>query len=133
MIEADQTIAEADADTTEADPIATESDRVKPWTVKGIAPEDRNAAIAAAKRNNMQIGEWLARAIRAQVQADHQASRAPVPVDPAAGQSDLGDIERLVVMVGQIAAATGEPPPKAVSRAAYRVVRDRLAGSLPSR
>lgn len=45
-------------------------DRVKPWTVKGIAPEERNAAIAAADRADMTIGEWLTRAIRTQVQAD---------------------------------------------------------------
>ena len=48
------------------------SDRVKPWTIKGIAPEERNAAIAAADRQDMNIGEWLSRAIRAQVQSDHQ-------------------------------------------------------------
>lgn len=54
---------------------------MKPWTVKGISPEARNAAIAAA-RDKLPIGEWLARAIRAHVQSDHQADRAPVPVLP---------------------------------------------------
>jgi hypothetical protein len=35
------------------------TDRVKPWTIKGIAPEERNAAIAAAEREGLAIGEWL--------------------------------------------------------------------------
>lgn len=42
-------------------------DRVKPWTVKGIGSEERTAAIAAAERSGLTIGEWLTRAIRTQV------------------------------------------------------------------
>ena len=51
------------------------SDRIKPWTIKGIAPEERNTAIAAADRQGATIGEWLSRAIRTQVQSDHQSER----------------------------------------------------------
>jgi hypothetical protein len=54
---------------------------VKPWTIKGIAPEERNAAIAAAEREGLTIGEWLTRAIRTQIQADHQANRMSSIVD----------------------------------------------------
>ncbi len=57
-------------------------DRVKPWTIKGVIPEVRNGAIAAAERARQPIGEWVSRAIRGQVQADRQESRAPVPVGP---------------------------------------------------
>jgi hypothetical protein len=52
-----------------ADGAADQSDRVKPWTVKGIPPEVRHAAIAAANREKQPIGEWLARAIRNQLQS----------------------------------------------------------------
>ena len=37
------------------------SDRIKPWTIKGIAPEERKAAITAADRQDMTIDEWLSR------------------------------------------------------------------------
>src|SRR4051794_4238948 len=61
---------------------AETADRVKPWTIKGIPPEERNAAIAAADREGLTIGEWLTRAIRTQVQADHRSDRLPVALDP---------------------------------------------------
>ena len=60
---------------------ADTTDRVKPWTIKGIPPEERNAAIAAAEREGLTIGEWLTRAIRTQVPADRQADRVPAVVD----------------------------------------------------
>ncbi len=60
----------------QADPPS--DDRIKPWTIKGISPEARNAAITAAERARQPIGEWVSRAIRSQVQSDHQESRTPV-------------------------------------------------------
>jgi len=73
----------------------------------------------------------VSRAIRGQVQADRQENRAPVPVgpepaptsDPAA---DLDQLERLVALTTSLAGA-GAPPPKAVSRGAYGLIRQRLA------
>ena len=41
----------------ETDEALETTDRVKPWTVKGIPPEERNAAIAAADRDGLTIGE----------------------------------------------------------------------------
>ena len=117
---------------SETDQSVEQSDPVKPWTVKGVPPEARNAAIAAAKRNKLPIGDWLVRSIRAQVQAEHQGQRAPaVMADQSAERSDpaadLAAVERLVAMVSQLATATGEAPPEAVSRTAYRLLRRRLA------
>jgi hypothetical protein len=40
------------------------SDRVKPWTIKGIAPGRAKRSVAAAQRADMSIGQWLTRAIR---------------------------------------------------------------------
>lgn len=108
--------------------MADQSDDVKPWTIKGIPPEVRNAGIAAAGREKMTIGEWLARAIRSQVQSDRQQDRAPVVVGPTVRPTaDLADIERLIAATAELAQATGEPPPKGVSRAAYGLLRDKLA------
>ncbi len=106
-------------------------DRVKPWTIKGISPEARNAAIAAAERARQPIGEWVSRAIRSQVQTDRQESRAAVPVQPQAAPAsdpaaDLAQLERLVALASSLSAA-GAPPPKAVSRGAYGLIRQRLS------
>src|ERR687885_2443604 len=86
--------------------------QVKPWTVKGIPPEERNAAIAAAEREGLTIGEWLTRAIRLQVQADRKSDRVPVVMEeavrPTADRtSDLADLERMIALAGKIAQANG--------------------------
>src|SRR3954465_7103377 len=99
---------------SETDEASETTDRVKPWTVKGIAPEERNAAIAAADREGLTIGEWLTRAIRTQVQVDHRSDRLPVALDPpppstSDRQSDLADLERVVELAKTLASANGEP------------------------
>src|SRR4051812_22517005 len=110
---------------------ADTTDRVKPWTIKGIAPEERNAAIAAAEREGLTIGEWLTRAIRTQVQTDHRSDRLPVPLDPPANlpsdrQSDLADLERVVELAKTLASANGEPIPATITRATYSLMREHL-------
>lgn len=100
-------------------------DKVLPWTIKGIPPEMRNAAIAAAKREKQTLGEWMSRAIRSQVQADRQQDRAPVPVAADRPEIDLTEVERMVTMAAQLAGA-GAPPPKSLSRVAYSLMRERL-------
>ena len=103
------------------------SDDVKPWTIKNIPPEERNAAIAAADRDGLTIGEWLRRAIREKVQSDRQKDRAPAPVLPmSAPASDLSDIERMIAMAEQLARVSGGSVPKSVSRPAFAILRDRL-------
>jgi hypothetical protein len=114
------------------------TDRVKPWTIKGIPPEERNAAIAAADREGLTIGEWLTRAIRTQVQADHRSDRLPVALDPPASfssdrQSDLADLERLVSLSEKLASATGQPIPPTITRATYSLMREHLKALKVSR
>src|SRR5690349_16323779 len=97
------------------------ADKVKPWTVKGIAPEERNAAIAAADREGMTIGEWLTRAIRSQIQSDRQADRVPAVVEEAVRpssdrQADLADLERMVALAEKIAQANQTPIPQSITR-----------------
>jgi hypothetical protein len=110
------------------------TDRVKPWTVKGIPPEERNAAIAAAERVGLTIGEWLTRAIRTQVQADLKSDRLPAVVDPPQQradqrvdcQADLADLERMVALAKTLAAANGKPIPPGITRATYALMREHL-------
>jgi hypothetical protein len=118
----------------ETDEVVDTTDRVKPWTVKGIAPEERNAAIAAADREDLTIGEWLTRAIRTQVKADHQSDRLPVALDPPSRkadtrsdrQADLVDLERMVALAQTLATANGQPIPVGITRATYSLMREHL-------
>lgn len=43
------------------------TDEPKPWSIRGVHPEVRNAALAAAKRDGVTIGDWLDRAIRSHI------------------------------------------------------------------
>src|SRR5690349_7964243 len=117
---------------------ADTTDRVKPWTIKGIAPEERNAAIAAAEREGLTIGEWLTRAIRTQVQVDHRSDRLPVVTEiPASAkadrQSDLADLERVVELAKTLASANGQPIPETIIRATYSLMREHLKALKGSR
>src|SRR3954451_14404708 len=110
------------SETVEAIETVDTADRVKPWPIKGSPPEERNAAIAAADREGLTIGERLTRAIRTQVQADHRSDRVPVVTEiPASGksdrQSDLADLERVVALAKTLASATGQPIPETITRA----------------
>jgi hypothetical protein len=123
---------------SETDEVLETTDRVKPWTVKGIPPEERNAAIAAADREGLTIGEWLTRAIRTQVQTDHRSDRLPVALDPPASlpsdrQSDLADLERVVALVKTLASANGEPIPPTITRVTYSLMREHLKALKVSR
>ena|SRR5690349_805295 len=123
---------------SETDEALETTDRVKPWTVKGIPPEERNAAIAAADREGLTIGEWLTRAIRTQVQTDHRSDRLPVPLDtpasfPSDRQSDLADLERVVELAKTLATANGQPIPPTITRATYSLMREHLKALKVSR
>jgi len=102
------------------------TDEPKPWSIRGVHPEVRNAALAAAKREGVTIGEWLDRAIRSHV----KSSRKPQEntSDNAVRQvADLSDAERLVGMITKLSEA-GAPVPKSVASKAYAIIRDSLKG-----
>lgn len=48
----------------------------KPWTIKNVPWEVRNAAISRADQSRETIGEWITRAIQSQVQEEVKGSRA---------------------------------------------------------
>lgn len=78
----------------------TVAEDIKPWTIKGIAPEHRNAAIAAADRADVLIGEWMSRAILSQVKIDQRTAVASATTQsgPATGPSasGLAEITQLI-------------------------------------
>lgn len=107
---------------------ADQADGVRPWTIKNIAPEERNASIAAAKRDKMDLGPWISLAIRQKIQADRQADRRPVPVDAPTGRPstppvDLTSLERMVALAEKVAAASGKPMPRDLRGATHRLLR----------
>src|SRR3954453_17085658 len=123
---------------SETDETSETTDRVKPWTVKAIPPEERNAAIAAAEGEGLTIGEWLTRAIRTQVQVDHRSDRLPIVTEiPASAkgdrQSDLADLERMITLAEKIASANGQPIPSGITKATYALMRDHLRAIRTSR
>lgn len=118
--QSDETAVESDRGGPESDA----SDAVKPWTIKAVPPEERNAAIAAAKRAGVPIGAWLSRAIRGHIAAERgQRGLAVRQPDP---RPALADVERLLAAAEKLSAISGEPPPKGVQRLGYGLIRDGL-------
>jgi len=107
------------------------TDDPKPWSIRGVHPEVRNAALAAAKREGVTIGEWLDRAIRSHVKSVRKQGENTS--DNAVRQvAGLSDAERLVSMISRLSEA-GAPIPKSVASKAYNVIRDGLKDVQESR
>jgi hypothetical protein len=87
--------------------MAAEKSDVAPWTIRGVEPEARNAAIEAAKRADMNLGEWIGRAIRTEIQKEKQGGALVPPVRQEALDSPTGlsDVERIVSAMRDLAAA----------------------------
>jgi len=100
------------------------TDDPKPWSIRGVHPEVRNAALSAAKREGVTIGEWLDRAIRSHVKNGRKHGEN-VSDNAVRQVADLSDAERLVSMISQLSEA-GAPVPKSVASKAYNVIRDGL-------
>jgi hypothetical protein len=87
----------------------TVAEDIKPWTIKNVAPEHRNAAIAAADRADLLIGEWLGRAILSQVKIDQRTSVA-APGAATSGETpstSLSEIEALIRIARDLASVPG--------------------------
>ena len=99
-------------------------DDIKPWTIRNVPPDVRNAALAAAKRRGVDIGELVSRALLSDIQAERQEQRAPAVVpapvpEPAttpaksegfARPFDLAGSAQLLAGMAQVLGALGEIP-----------------------
>lgn len=101
------------------------TETVKPWTVKGLPPEERNAAIAAAKRDGVTIGDWLARAIRHYVQHGNKPPAAQTTEPEVTPEQARAEVRELVSLISELSQA-GAAPPKSVAAQAYGLIRQRL-------
>ncbi len=97
------------------------SDSIKPWTIRSIPPEERDAASEAARRSDLTLGEWLSRAIRGQIQRESQ--EPPV----AGGHIVVPDVMRIAGTFRDLAAA-GVP----ISKANAKRLCKALLAPLPS-
>lgn len=104
------------------------SDDIKPWSIRGVPPESRNAAIAAANREKMAIGAWMDRAIRTQVQADLGRQTAPAVSsdNDRPTRQTIDDVAKVVGLISEMSAA-GAPPPKRVAAQAYGLLKAALS------
>ena len=87
---------------------------IRPWTLKNVPEESRSAAIMAAQRANLTIGEWVARKLLEAAQEDAQASRelvapaSPPVAEPAPSSTPaLSQLEQAAA----VAAILGALPP----------------------
>jgi hypothetical protein len=121
-----QVIPEADFAAPESD----QSDRIKPWTIKGIPIEIRNAAISAADRDGLPIGKWFERNIPAIIQQNRQQTRVTVvadqPVTPSDPKADLEEIKGVIAIARDLQEVSGDPLPEDVRKLGYDLVRGRL-------
>lgn len=97
----------------ERDPV----DIVGPWTIKAVATATRNAVNAAARRENLTVGQWLERRV-----TEWEAEGGPVPATPAA-PINLGDLAHVMQSARDLAAAAGVAVPPQLARDALGMVR----------
>lgn len=64
------------------------ADTPSPWSVKGVAPEAREAAKIAARKSGMTLGAWLTQMIRQSAAEQLRTPRGPAPPPPP---PDYGD------------------------------------------
>lgn len=118
-------------------------DDIKPWTVKGVSPETRNAAIAAAQREGMVMGEWLARAILGQVQAERNAKGPPAVIETSASTlvsyaaptvvaPALDQVRAVVAQLAELAPQLDHAAiPMRLQRKALRLLDQQMTALLP--
>lgn len=104
-----------------------------PWTLKGVDPESRNAAIKAAERAGRPVGAWVARVILEAAQRELTGSREVAavpeaqppavaqPSPPAANVADLSALAEAAARVAAMPQDTREA--KAFARTILRTMR----------
>ncbi|EKE78527.1 hypothetical protein [Oceanibaculum indicum] len=78
--------------------------QISPWSVKGVSPEDREAAKRAARQAGLPVGAWLSQAIR---HAGQEPTNRPVG-GPASGTPtpDPDQAAEIIALHGDVAILT---------------------------
>ena len=110
-------------------------DDIKPWTIRNVPPDVRQAAIAAAKRRGLDLGELVSRALLSDIQAERQDVFAPGEVTPeelrapaalptpAPPPLDLAGLAQLLGALGTMPEGTLRRDAERTTRAVLRQAR----------
>ena len=106
------------------------------WHVRSMPLAERQAAIEAATRQDRSNGEWLAAAIRTQLQLE-AGELAPAGRDevvrPNVAHVAPGDLEAVWRLCAAVAQGGGKPMPRDIQRAMWAQVRERMGVAPPPR
>lgn len=94
------------------------------WTVKSIAEEAKDHALAQAKSAGVPVGLWLEKLLLA-----HRDGQAPPPLPGSGPRIDLRQLAEIMRATADIMAASGKPIPKRAVSAAYSLVSHELRHS----
>ena len=116
------------------DALSGTTDTVRPWTIKAISTQARDQAIAAARGDGVNVGQWLERRIRewAEVPPGPATAGAPGsgPGANPASMAGIADIARAAIALSEVAAEHREDP---ILRTARATVRAALLALRPPR
>jgi hypothetical protein len=113
------------------------------WTIRGVAPEKRQAAIDAASRKNVAMGVWITEAIDHRIRSDRASDGGltgevvPRPSDIVSSPSDavsdreehaMAVLQGLAEVLERVSATRGSG---ALATALRRVMAARLAALEP--
>lgn len=105
----------------DVDPI----DAMGPWTIKSVSTATRAKVNAAARRENLTVGQWLERRV-----AEWEADGGPVPIGAApaatAEPMSLAELRDAMGAAAAVAAASGVAVPRGVARHAFAVLATQL-------
>lgn len=90
------------------------------WAIRGMPEAERTAALASAARADMNIGEWLAEAVR--LKLSHERGE----MTPQVSNNMSDPVQAAAAMAWATAQATQRPLPRSVSRLIYKHVMARI-------
>jgi hypothetical protein len=93
--------------------------------VKSVSAAAWEKAKKAATKQGETLGEWLSRAITQVADREAEQPRELPPVKPSRpGTMPASEVSHMMQAMAALAAATGRPPPKAITARAYRLADD---------
>lgn len=93
------------------------------WTIRGMQPTERAAALAAARRADKTVAEWIGEAIRAYIATEHAPQGTVlVPLAPCENRPPIEDIARVIEIAQQIATMRGTKVPRRLATRANQLL-----------
>ena len=101
-------------------------DAIRPWTIKSVANETREAVITAARMEGLTVGQWLERQMRGYAQVGRSLPQS-VQLSPVVSPAHQASLDAAVQAAGLVKQLSDIPGlPESVLRSAYTLLRERL-------